>query len=69
MKVQPVRQLVSVRTGSTGKKSTIPLCTGSNQVPISFTSNGFLTDSVIGGDGDPPDPVVKPKGRGGRYPR
>ena len=31
---------------------------------ISFTSNGVLTDSVTGGDGDPLGPVVNPKGGG-----
>ena len=31
---------------------------------ISFTSNGALTDSVIGGNGDPAGPVVNPKGGG-----
>ena len=36
---------------------------------ISFTSNGVLTDSVTGGDGDPLGPVVNPKGGGVRYPR
>ena len=38
--------------------------TKSIQLCISFTSNGVLTDSVTGGDGDPLGPVVNPKGGG-----
>ena len=36
---------------------------------ISFTSNGALTGSVTGGNGDPAGPVRNPKGGGVRYPR
>ena len=33
-------------------------------ITISFTSNGVLTGSVIGGNGGPLGPVVNPKGGG-----